>query len=148
MPDSDFATTDAAAFIHAFRHAWANPTPERFTALSHPDATFVQPLTHPAHGRAAREALVRRLLAVIPDLRGEILSWAAQGDTLFVEVRLTGTFGGRPIGWITLDKIVLRDGRALSRTAHFDSLPLLRAIATRPRGWAAWLRSRNHDRGC
>ncbi|HEY0453692.1 nuclear transport factor 2 family protein [Actinophytocola sp.] len=135
--------TDTAAFVHRFAEAWAAPTVDGLVALTHADATFTQPLYSTARGHAGLTNVLDELLSTIPDLRGELLTWAAADDeTVFVELRLTGTFGRKPIEWVTVDKIVLRDGLIASRTANFDGLRLLGSLARRPRGWPAWLRAK------
>ncbi|HEY7591578.1 MAG TPA: nuclear transport factor 2 family protein [Actinophytocola sp.] len=135
--------TDTAAFVRRFAEEWAEPTVEGLLALTHPDATFRQPLAATARGRARLENVLDELLSTIPDLRGEVVSWAqADEDTVFVELRLHGTFGRKPIEWVTVDKIVLRDNLIVSRTANFDGLRLLGALVRRPRGWPAWLRAK------
>lgn len=135
--------TDTAAFVRRFADAWAEPTVEGLLALTHEDATFTQPLAATAHGHDGLANVLDELLSTIPDLRGEVVSWAAADDTtVFVEVRLHGTFGRKPIEWVSVDKIVLRDGLIAERTANFDGLRLLGAVARRPRGWATWLRAK------
>jgi len=135
--------TDTAAFVRRFADAWAAPTVDGLVALTQPDATFIQPLASTARGRDRLTNVLDELLSTIPDLRGELLSWAAaDAETVFIELRLSGTFGRRPIEWVTVDKIVLRDGLIASRTANFDGLRLLGSIARRPRGWPTWLRAK------
>lgn len=135
--------TDTATFVRRFAEAWSAPTVEGLVALTQPDATFSQPLSTTARGHDGLSNFLDELLQTIPDLRGEVLSWAAADEeTLFVELRLSGTFGRRPIEWITVDKIVLRDGLIAERVANFDGLRLLGSIARRPRGWPAWLRAK------
>lgn len=138
-------STDKAEFVRRFARAWANPKLDELVALTHPDATFIQPLATTAHGRARIETVLDELLSTIPDLRGELVSWGSAEDddeTVFVELRLHGTFGRRKVDWTTVDKIVLRDGLITSRTAYFDGLRLLGALARRPRGWPIWLRAK------
>ena len=135
--------TDTAAFVRRFAEAWAEPTVESLLALTHPDATFTQPLAATVHGRDGQANVFDELLSTIPDLKGELVSWAPVDDTtVFVELRLHGTFGRKPIEWVTVDKIVLRDGLIAARTANFDGLRLLGALARRPRGWPAWLKAK------
>jgi ketosteroid isomerase-like protein len=135
--------TDTAAFVRRFADVWAEPTVDGLVALTHPDATLTQPLAATAHGREAITNVFDELLSTIPDLRGELVSWAAADDeTVFVEVRLHGTFGRKPIEWVSVDKIVLRDGLIATRTAHFDGLRLVGTISRRPRGWPTWLRAK------
>jgi len=135
--------TDTPTFVRRFADAWAAPTVDGLLALTQPDATFSQPLSTTARGHDGLSNFLDELLQTIPDLRGEILSWAATGeDTVFVELKLSGTFGRRPIEWVTVDKIVLRDGLIAERVANFDGLRLLGALARRPRGWPTWLRAK------
>jgi hypothetical protein len=135
--------TDTAAFVRRFAEAWAEPTVEGLVALTHADATFVQPLAATVRGHEGLANVLDELLSTIPDLRGELVSWAPADDTtVFVELRLHGTFGRKPIEWVSVDKIVLRDGLIVERTANFDGLRLLGALARRPRGWPAWLRAK------
>lgn len=135
--------TDTATFVRRFADAWLDPTVEGLVALTHPDATFSQPLSSTARGHDGLANFLDELLQTVPDLQGEVLTWAAADDnTVFVELRLSGTFGRRPIEWITVDKIVLRDGLISERVANFDGLRLLGALARRPRGWPTWLRAK------
>jgi SnoaL-like domain len=135
--------TDTATFVRRFADAWLDPTVEGLVALAHPDATFSQPLSTTARGHDGLANFLDELLQTVPDLQGEVLSWAAADDNIvFVELRLSGTFGRRPIEWITVDKIVLRDGLISERVANFDGLRLLGALARRPRGWPTWLRAK------
>jgi hypothetical protein len=41
--------------------------------------------------------------------------------------------GGRPIEWTVVDRIVLEDGLIRERRSYFDSVPLVKAMASRPR---------------
>jgi ketosteroid isomerase-like protein len=135
--------TDTAAFVRRFAEAWAEPTVDGIVALTHPDATFTQPLTVTVRGHAAVANMLDELLSTFPDLRGELVSWApVDDDTVFVELRMRGTFGRRQVDWVTVDKIELRDGLIVSRTAHFDGVRLLGSLARRPRGWPTWLRAK------
>lgn len=135
--------TDTAEFVHRFAGVWAAPTVDGLVGLGHPDAVYRRPLATASHGAAAQANFADELLKTVPDLRGEVVSWAAvDDDTLFVELRLSGTFGRRPIEWTSVDKIVLRDGLIAELRSHFDGLALLGALARRPRGWPTWLRAK------
>jgi ketosteroid isomerase-like protein len=134
---------DAAApdFVRRFQETWAAPTPERLNQLVHADIEFIQPMQPAVHGHAEAAAFWRHLLSMIPDLTGEVVSWAARGGTVFIELRMRGTLGGEPVEWVTLDRIHLEDGKVRQRIAYFDPLPLIRAIVVRPRALGAWLRA-------
>ena len=133
---------EAEGFVRRFGEVWAAPSPERLNTLVHPDAVFVQPIEREVHGHAEAAAFWRRLFRLVPDLRGEIVSWGHRGGVVYIELRMTGTLGGRPIEWTTLDRIHLDAGKVRHRTANFDPLPLIAAIALRPRALALFLWTR------
>jgi hypothetical protein len=135
------ADLSAAAFVERFAHAWGDPTPERLTALLHPEVRLVQPLERDVRGTAAVQKLWLRTFALMPDLRGEVLRWAERDGFLVIELHLAGTLaGGRRVEWITSDHIRLEDGLVKERVAHFDPLPLVVALARSPRAWPGYLR--------
>lgn len=120
-------------FVKRFADAWADPTSERLMALVHADAELVQPFSRNIIGHVKIGRWLNRTFAIIPDLRGEVLSWAYRGDVLFIEVRLHGTIGRRPVECVSIDRITLNEGKILRRVAHFDPAPLLWPIAMNPR---------------
>jgi hypothetical protein len=137
----------AARFVQAFAEGWANPIDAdqfcaHFEPWLHPDVRLVQPQVPTITGyRAFREQFARPLFTLMPDLRGTVESWAARGDTLYIEIRLHGTLGRRPVTLRSCDRITLgEDGRAIERVAYIDPLPLLAAAARTPRAWPRMLR--------
>lgn len=133
---------EAEGFVRRFGEVWAAPSPERLNTLVHPDVVFVQPIEREVHGHAEAAAFWRRLFRRVPDLRGEIVSWGHRGGVVYIELRMTGTLGGRPVEWTTLDRIHLDAGKVRHRTANFDPLPLIVAIALRPKALALFLWTR------
>lgn len=129
----------AAAFVQRFGQTWANPDPQRLNGLVHLDVAFTQPLEPDLRGHQQVADFWRRVFTLIPDLHGEVLSWGFRAGILYIELRMIGTLGGRPIEWVTLDRIRLEDGKVRQRTAYFNPLPLVRAVITRPRAWPRWL---------
>jgi hypothetical protein len=126
-------------FVRRFDATWATPSPDALNKLVHADIEFIQPMEAPVHGHREAAAFWRRLLTLIPDLRGEVISWGFQGKHVYLELRMFGTLGGKPIEWVVLDRIVLEDGRVRQRIAYFNPLPLVLAVITRPRSWRAYL---------
>lgn len=122
-------------FVSRFADAWATPSPDGFEALFCPDVHLVQPLLPNARGIPAAGASMSRLFRMMPDAHGEVLDSGAAGDTVFIELRLAGTFGGHLLQWDVVDRITLRDGLIAERVSYFDPLPLILAMACRPRGW-------------
>jgi SnoaL-like domain len=126
------ADSQAAEFVHGFAQAWADPSPERLADLAHPDIQLRQPMMRPMRGRGAWREAVRELLDLVPDLRGEVVCWAASGPDLFIELRLRGTLARRPYEWTLVDHIRLEDGLVRERVSYFDSLPLMLEGLKRP----------------
>ena len=136
----------AEAWVQAFIEGWRSPAgPEAFAdhfeAVLDPDVRLIQPQIPTLVGRQAfRERFVRPLFELIPDLHADVERWATGEDVAYIELTLKGTLGGRPVSWRTCDRVSLRDGVAVEREAYMDPLPLLRAVATRPRAWPAFAR--------
>jgi hypothetical protein len=113
----------------------------RLHALTHPEYHATVPQTPPAIGPQGLLDLFSRVYALLPDMRGEILAAHEFDEGVYIEVRLTGTLGGRPVSWEACDRFWFRDGLVAGRTTFLDPLPLFTAIATRPRAWRRWWRS-------
>ncbi|MGW5109480.1 nuclear transport factor 2 family protein [Nocardia sp. NPDC004123] len=109
--------------------------------VTHPDYVAVQPGTPPAVGPAGLLDFFARVYALAPDMRGEVLAANVFDGGVYIEVRLTGTVGGRPLTWDACDRFWFEDGLVRGRVTYLDPLPLFAAIALRPRGWGRWWRS-------
>ena len=129
----------SAEFVDWFQAGWAIGARDPEGFFSHigsrltPDALMTQPLAAPLRGDAGMRRLFTPLFAAIPDLHGDVVRWGETADGVMVELRLSGTLGRRPVSWITIDRIVLRDGSIAERAANFDPLPLAWALARSPR---------------
>jgi ketosteroid isomerase-like protein len=146
MTDATTTLTEAppatpAEFVDRFAAGWRDPSPEAFMPILHDDVRMIQPLMPDLTGYEGLRRFLNGTLALIPDLRGEVVRWGAQGDDLFVELRMHGTLGGRPIAWNVVDRFRLREGKATERETYFDPAPIARAVLTRPRAWPAFVRS-------
>jgi ketosteroid isomerase-like protein len=105
-----------------------------------PDVRLIQPLMPTVVGRRAfAEQFVKPLFELIPDVRGEVQRWAAREDAVYIELTLHGTLAGRPLSWRACDRVTLRGGVAIERESYFDPLPLLAAVASRPRAWPKFI---------
>ena len=126
----------AAEFVDFFAAGWAKGADGdffgHFESRIHPDVLMTQPLAPPARGIATFRPLFEPLFRAIPDLRGEVRSWGETDDGVLIELHLSGHLGGRPVGWTTIDRIVLEDGKIKERHAYFDPSPLLKAMLLRP----------------
>ena len=127
--------------VELFAAGWERPHPHAWDELLAEDAEFVQPLLRSGRGRALWHQEARRLLALAPDLRGDVLAWAGRDDVVFVDVRLSATVGGRPLAFRSFDELWIgTDGLVLRREASFDPLPVALTLVRRPAGWGRLVR--------
>ena len=138
--------SDAERWVAAFAEGWRAPRgPEQFAqhvrAWLSPEIRLIQPQLPVAVGhRAFEDQFVRPLFALMPDIRGDVERWADRGETLYIELTLHATLGGRPLSWRVCDRVTLRDGVAIDRESYFDPTPLLATLARAPRAWPRFLR--------
>jgi SnoaL-like domain len=143
-PDRD---RTAEEWVRGFAAGWRDPAGprefvEHFTPLLDSEIRLIQPQMPELVGlEAFRRGFAEPLFSLIPDIGGRVRGWAADGDTIWIELELEGTLGGRPVTIETVDRITLRDGRAVERRAFLDPLPLLAAVLTRPRAWPRFART-------
>jgi SnoaL-like domain len=134
---------DAADFAARFAAYWHAPTPDGLDALLAPDVMLEAPMTPTTRTLAGGKRAFAALLRVIPDLKAVVHRWGPTEDGLLIEFTLSGTAGGVALSWDAVDRIVLgEDGLATSRISYFDSGPLLRTLALRPRAWPGFFRLR------
>ncbi|OBH15650.1 MULTISPECIES: nuclear transport factor 2 family protein [Mycolicibacter] len=129
-------------FVDHFRAVWAAPSVERLDALTNPDVCYVQPLLPDVRGREAASTYWRRIFTLIPDLHLEVVNSAVSPDHMvYIEFRILGTLGGRPVSWPAIDRYELDEvGRVRRRVLYCDSAQLMSA-ALRPRGLLALWRA-------
>jgi SnoaL-like domain len=133
----------AADFVRRFSEFWRAPEPERLdTVLAH-DARLSAPMIPTTYGLDAGKRAFADLFDLIPDMTAEIHRWGATSDGVLIEFTVRGTAGGTPISWESVDRFILDDdGLATERFTYFDSLPLVLALARRPRAWPGFMRAR------
>jgi len=131
----DLAAPDPAAFVAKFERHWSAPSAEGMAALLTADVVLVQPLSRTTHGLAQGQAAFANILRWVPDLRAHVDDWCARDARLFIDFRLTGTFGGTHLVLPAVDRITLRADYASERVSYFDPSPILRAVCTRPTAW-------------
>jgi ketosteroid isomerase-like protein len=133
----------AAEFVERFRAYWLAPSVEGLDALLAPDVRLVAPMTPTTTTLEAGKRAFAGVLALTPDLTGEVHRWGATEDGVLIEFTLSGSAGGAQVSWRAVDHIVLRDdGLASERVSYFDSTPLILTVLRNPRAWPAFLRSR------
>jgi hypothetical protein len=140
------AATDWASaherILAAFAKGWDAPEPHAWDALMAENIELNQPLLQPGTTRKTWHNEAQRLLMLLPDIRGQVLSWAGHEDIMFNELRLSATLGGNPLDFRAVDKLWLTPtGSVLRRDSFFDSGPLIQAMLRRPSSWLPWWRS-------
>jgi hypothetical protein len=125
--------------VEMFTAGWDRPEPHAWDGFLAEHVELIQPMVPHARGRERWWDEVRRLLTLIPDLRADVLNWAGNGDQLFIEIRLNGTLGGKPISFRAVDQLQLTsEATVVRRESTFDSIPLALHVLTRPRAWPIW----------
>ena len=139
-------STDLEAVVEAFDARWRAGGPaaafvERWKDLLDPEIRLVQPQVPTLVGyEAFARGFVEPLFALMPDARGEVIGWAAAGETAYVEIEITGTIGRRAVTLRSCDRLTVRGGRIVERVAYVDPGPLLGAVALTPRAWPTFIR--------
>ncbi len=133
----------AADFVTRFAEFWRAPAPERLDTVLAPDARLSAPMVPTTYGLEAGRRAFADLFELISDMTVEVHRWGATSDGVLIEFTVRGTAGGSPISWESVDRFVLDEhGLATERFTYFDSLPLVWALARRPRAWPGFTRSR------
>jgi hypothetical protein len=128
--------------LAAFAMGWDVPEPRAWDNLMAENIELNQPLLQPGTTRRTWHDEAQRLVTLLPDIRGEVVSWAGHEEHMFIELRLTATLGGKPLVFRAVDKLCLTStGTVLRRDSFFDSAPLMQAVLRRPSAWLPWWRS-------
>jgi hypothetical protein len=137
-----------APWVRPFADAWRAPSDadsfaDQLEPWLDPEVRLVQPQMPTLAGRRpSARGSPGRCSRSLPDLHGVVEGFAARADVVYVELRLEGTLGRRRLTMRSVDRVVLRDGRAVERVAHVDPTPLLLAVATTPSAWSRLARTR------
>lgn len=138
----------AANFARRFADYWAAPTADGLESVLAERVRLVAPMMPNTESLADGKRAFASLLELIPDLTGKVHRWGATADGVLIEFTLSGTAGGGPVSWAAVDRFVLgEDGLASERISYFDSGPLARTVARRPKAWLPFLRNRLRARG-
>ena len=126
-----------ADWVATFVDLWSAPAQKahRFTDVLDPNVRLIAPGVPTTTGHDAARRTFERLFKALPDMRGDVIRWSAEGDTLFIEMTFTATIGRRKVTWANVDRFLFANGAAVERTAYFDPTPVRLALLTSPRGW-------------
>ncbi|MFB7873769.1 nuclear transport factor 2 family protein [Nocardia sp. NPDC056064] len=131
----------AEQFVANFIDFWDRPSVARIPEILHPDVVLTQPLSPPMYGIVAAQREFAQIWRLLPDLRAEIDRWRGDDDIVFIEFRLFAHIGRHRIEWPNIDRMILRDGKAIQRMNYFDPLPILPIVARHPSMWWRWYTS-------
>lgn len=105
-----------------FAAFWANPDPAMLKHAVAADAVGHWPGgREPVRGVAEYAQAIADLLALIPDLRLEVLESATKGDLLFIRWRGRGTGANGRFEMTGIDRIRVRDGLVSENVIVFDT---------------------------
>jgi hypothetical protein len=79
--------------LTAFAKGWDTPEPHAWDNLMAENIELNQPLLRPGTTRKTWHDEAQRLVALLPDIRGEVVSWAGHEDLMFIELRLSASAG-------------------------------------------------------
>ncbi|MGH3585864.1 MAG: nuclear transport factor 2 family protein [Pseudonocardia sp.] len=128
--------------LAAFARGWDAPEPHAWDTLMAEDVVLNQPLTQPGTTRRTWHDEAQRIVTLLPDIRGAVVSWAGHEDLMFIELQLSATLGAEPLEFKAVDKLWLtQNGTVIRRDSFFDSGPLIQAVVRRPSAWLPWWRS-------
>jgi hypothetical protein len=116
---------DPKSFVERFTRVWSDPEPDDFADLWADGGVLLHPTMARAIPKNKIPDYLRRLKVVAPDIRLEPKSWAARGDKVFIEWKITATRrGGETTSWNGVDRFILKGDRAIEGIAYFDTAPL------------------------
>ena len=115
----------AAAWVDRFAAFWQAPSPERVPDLVHAHTVSLYPGMAEPTDRDGVVAWFRMTLAMMPDLRLEVLRWAATGDDILIEWRATATLRGARTTWDGVDRFRLAGDKAIEGRVYFDTMRVL-----------------------
>ena len=94
-------------------------------------------------GIRAAQSEFQRIWCCLPGLNAQVDHWCGDGELVFIEFRLCARIGSTVIEWPTVNRLVLRDGKAIERVTYFDSLAILSMLLRHPSIWWRWWRPRS-----
>lgn len=119
--------------VAEFGRGWRRPHAHAWDDLLAEDVEVVQPLLRSGAGRRLWQEEMQRLLAFLPDLTGQVTTWAARGQQIFVVLELTATAGGRPLCWRVIDHLGLDEhGRITHRESTSTPSPSVAPCSVGP----------------
>jgi hypothetical protein len=129
-------------WVEAFTGLWRGGRErlDDFMTIFGPQIRLSAPGLRPTIGYEAGREAFRRTFDVFPDLRASVERWAANDDTIFIEIVFSATVGGRHLQWRGVDRFLVRDDAVVERVAFLNPLRVRYALLRSPSGWKQLLR--------
>jgi len=131
----------AETFVATFTDFWRHPSPERLPELLDDDVVLIQPLAPRTTGIADAQRQFTRFCRCLPHLHARVDRWSGDDDLIFIEFTLHARFGRDRLEWPTVNRLALRDGRAIERATYFDPLVVLPTLLRHPSAGWRWLKA-------
>ena len=117
-------TKSAEQLVKEFEAAWRNRDGEAMRALWHPDGKLHTPIVDRAVSPHELPRLVSLQVRMSPDLKWNLLGWAATGDVVYVEWKTSQSVYGRLIEWRGMDRFAINgEGQILEERVFADTAP-------------------------
>ena len=114
----------AKDMVARFAASWDRPNADSLRDLMHPDTrNVIPPMTEPGDREAVVEYF-RAALSRLPDMRLEVVRWAATDDAVMIEWEATASVAGQPLSWTGVDRFNVRDGRIYQGHVYWDTREL------------------------
>ncbi|HEX6687957.1 MAG TPA: nuclear transport factor 2 family protein [Solirubrobacterales bacterium] len=120
--------TNAERFMQHYLEVWPNFEADRLDEAIDPEATIHHSGMSTSIRGADEPDYVRGIKSLMPDIGLEVANWAANGDLVFIEYRMSATLAGRSLRWTGIGRFRLRGERAIDAIGRWDNLELLAQI--------------------
>lgn len=119
---------EAESWVRRFAEAWSVPSPQALSALVGTDAEHCYPGMTVAANREGVHSYFVGVLQLFPDLRLQVLAWAATGNIVFIEWAAQATVNGRPLCWQGADVFRIAGAHTTQGRAYYDTAPIQQAL--------------------
>ncbi len=118
----------AASFVDRFAAHWADPKPDDFRDLLHPDTVNFYPGMTEPQGPEGIITWLSNAVQMFPDIALSVTRWAVDRDAVLIELDGSATINGRKLHWGAADRFTLTGDRCIEGRSYFDTRPLIEAL--------------------
>src|ERR1051325_7409994 len=136
--------TDNKALTDSFWNLFESNRLDELDPMIDPDCHFKRPGAE-LNGRAAVKQLLTAYRVAFPDLKHHVKSHVSAGDTIAIELEVTGTHTGpmqtaqgtipatgKRVTWESCDYVRTKNGRIASWHVYHDPAPFFAALGVTP----------------